>query len=231
MATPADIMVIAPHPDDAEFEAGGTIASFTKAGRKVIYVVCTNGEKGTSNRSLRPEDLAAIREKEQQAASEILGVKETIFLRHSDQELEETREFRKQIVRLIRLYRPELMMTADPYRRYIYHRDHRITGQVCLDAVYPYARDHLAYPDLLAEGLEPHKVAKILFWGAEENNYYIDITGTFHNKMAALLCHESQVGIYPADELEALLKDRASQLAANENYDLAEAFYQVRIGH
>jgi len=231
MTATADVLVITPHPDDAEFEAGGTIAEMTNAGRQIVYVVCTNGDKGTSDRNLKPEDLAALREKEQQAAARILGVKETIFLRYPDQELEDTREFRKEIVRLIRLYKPELMMTADPYRRYIYHRDHRITGQVCLDAAYPYARDHLAFSDLLAEDLQPHKVKEILFWGAETNNHLSNITDSFYKKIEALQCHESQLGMYPAEHLEEWLKERARQLAAKENYELAEAFYRVIIGH
>ncbi|MDZ4246157.1 MAG: PIG-L family deacetylase, partial [Dehalococcoidia bacterium] len=144
MAENADIMVITPHPDDAEFGVAGTVAHWVREGKSVVYVVCTNGDKGTSDRSLKPEELARIRQKEQLAAAKLLGVKDVIFMGYPDQSLEDTPEFRKELVRLIRTYRPLIVVTADPYRRYLWHRDHRITGQAVLDAVFPHARDHLA---------------------------------------------------------------------------------------
>jgi len=94
---------------------------------------------------------------------------------------------------MLRTFRPDVVMTSDPYRRYIWHRDHRIIGQVVLDAVFPFARDRLAYPDLLAEGLIPHKVRELYFWGTEDINFRSDITATFDLKIAALRCHASQV--------------------------------------
>jgi len=157
----ADILVVSPHPDDSEFGAAGSVARWTREGKAVVYVICTSGDKGTSDFNVDPKKLARTREKEQRCAAKVLGVREVIFLRHEDQSLEDTPEFRKEIVRMIRLYRPDIVVSADPYRRYIWHRDHRITGQVVLDAVFPYARDHLAYPDLLAEGLLPHKVKEV----------------------------------------------------------------------
>jgi len=179
MAQPADIMVITPHPDDAEFGVAGTVVHWVRQGKSVVYVVCTNGDKGTVLPDIKPDELAGIREQEQLKVAELLGVREVIFLRHPDQSLEDTPEFRKELVRLIRIYRPETVVTADPYRRYIWHRDHRITGQVTLDAIFPGARDHLAYPDLLEEGLQPHKVREVLLWGTENPNYRLDITDTF----------------------------------------------------
>ncbi len=139
----AQVMVVTPHPDDAEFGVAGTVVRWVREGKDVVYVVCTNGDKGTKDINVKPEDLAKIREQEQLAAAKLLGVREVIFLRHPDQTLEDTPEFRKEIVRLIRMYRPETVVTADPYRRYLWNRDHIITGQVVLDANYPYARDHL----------------------------------------------------------------------------------------
>ena len=152
-----------------------------------------------------------------------------VFLGNPDQGLEETPEFRKQIVRMIRLYRPETVVTADPYRRYIWHRDHRIAGQVTIDAVFPYARDHLAYPDLLEENLQPHKVKEMLFWASEDINYLSDITATFDLKLAALRCHESQVKSMKVSDLEKWLRQRCSDLAEGENFDLAEAFHREEI--
>jgi LmbE family N-acetylglucosaminyl deacetylase len=222
-------MVIAPHPDDAEFGVAGTVARWTGEGKAVIYVVCTSGEKGTSDRTVKPEQLAHLREQEQQAAAKVLGVREVVFLRRQDQSLEDTPAFRKEVVRQIRTFRPNLVVTADPYRRYIWHRDHRITGQVVLDAVYPYARDHLAYPDLLEEGLEPHKVREVLFWAADEPNYRTDITDTFDTKLTALRCHESQVKEFSFPDLEQWLRDRHRAMAEGEAFELAEAFHRVEI--
>ena len=114
MTQPAEIMVVTPHADDAEFGVAGTVGHWTKEGRNVIYVVCTNGDKGTSNRNMNPEDLVKIREKEQKAAARLLGVRQVIFLGYPDQSLEDTPDFRKELVRLIRTYQPETVVTADP---------------------------------------------------------------------------------------------------------------------
>jgi LmbE family N-acetylglucosaminyl deacetylase len=229
MTKPAHVMVITPHPDDAEFGVAGTVSRWTAEGKDVIYVVCTNGDKGAVDPDVRPEQLARIREEEQLAAAKLLGVREVIFLRHPDQSLEDTPEFRKELVRLIRMYKPETVVTADPYRRYIWHRDHRITGQVALDAIFPYARDLLSFPDLLEEGLEPHKVKEVLLWAAQEPNYHTNITDTFDTKIAALLCHKSQISGNPATTWEERLRERHKMLAEKEDYELAEAFYRVEI--
>ena len=209
------------------------MAGWTRDGKQVVFVVCTAGDKGTSDRDMAPERLAGIRDKEQREAAGVLGVREVVFLGHPDQGLEDTPEFRKQIVRLIRVYRPGTIVTSDPYRRYISHRDHRITGQVVLDAVYPYARDHMAYPDLLAEGLEPHKVRELLFWDSEDVNFRSDITGTFDRKAAALRCHESQMGeiarTLGTPDLESWLRPLCASLAEGEDFELAEAFHRVEV--
>jgi LmbE family N-acetylglucosaminyl deacetylase len=155
-------------------------------------------------------------------------VREVVFLRHPDQGLEDSPEFRKQLVRLIRTYRPQTVVTADPYRRYFWHRDHRITGQVTLDAVFPYARDYWAYPDLTADGLEPHKVDEILFWASEDTNHCSDITETFDLKMAALRCHESQVGYIPVELLEGWLRHHCHEIATGQDYELAEGFHRAQ---
>mgnify|MGYP005850969255 CR=1 FL=1 len=217
---PADVMVVCPHADDAEFGAAGTVAR---------YVVITNGDKGTTDRSLPPETLVAMREKEQRAAAQVLGVDDVVFLGYPDQGLEDTPAFRKDIVRQIRIHRPEIVMTSDPYRRYLWHRDHRVAGQVVMDAVYPYARDHLAYPDLTAEGLDPHKVREVLFWAAEDINYRVDITETFALKLAALRCHESQVRELGIPDLESWLRRRCMAMAEGEAFELAEGFHRVEI--
>jgi len=224
-----DVMVIAAHPDDAEFGVAGTVAKWTRKGKQVVYVVCTSGDKGTSDRDLKPEKLAEIRKKEQLAAAECLGVVDVTFLGYPDQGLEDTPSFRKEIVRVIRQYRPYLVVTSDPYRRYIWHRDHRVIGQVTLDAVFPFARDHLAYPDMLEEGLEPHKVKEMMFWGSDAPNYRSDITDTFDLKVSALQCHRSQISHMDSSAFKDRLRKRYQGFAAGEKFALAEAFHRIEI--
>jgi len=230
MVKQAQVMVVTPHPDDAEFGVAGTVVRWVKEEKDVVYVVCTNGDKGTSDINVKPEDLAKIREQEQLAAAKLLGVREVIFLRHPDQSLEDTPEFRKEIVRLIRMYRPETVVTANPYRRYLWHRDHRITGQVVLDAVFPYARDHLSYPELLEENLQPHKVNEVLLWASSDDiNYRSDVTDTYEIKLKALGCHKSQIGDDFSPEMKEWLKERAQKMAEGEDFELAEAFHRVEV--
>ena len=229
MSREADALVITPHPDDAEIEAGGTVARWIREGRQVVFAVCTNGDKGTTDRSLAPGELARIREGEQRRAAGILGVREVVFLGLPDQGLEDSPAFRREIVRLIRTYRPRTVVAPDPYRRYLWHRDHRITGQVTLDAVFPFARDHLAYPDLLAQGLEPHKVREILLWAAEEVNHRCDITATFDRKVAAVRCHESQIKEFGIPDVEAWLRETGRERCAGEGPELCEAFHRVEL--
>jgi len=227
----ADMLVITPHPDDAEFGASGTVAKLTQQGQSVVYIVVTNGDKGTDDISVLPQNLAKIREKEQLAAAEILGVEEVIFLRHPDQTLEDTPEFRKEIVRHIRTLRPEVVITADPYRRYVWHRDHRIVGRVVLDAVFPYARDVWAYPDLIKEDIQPHKVREVWLWAPEDQdiNFRSDITETFNLKVKALSCHKSQIKEPFKSEMEKWLCRRAEDMAEGEKFKLAEGFHRVEI--
>jgi len=229
MKPSAEALVIAAHPDDAEFGAAGTVARWTREGKQVVYLVCTSGEKGTADRTMEPLRLAGIREGEQEAAARLLGVREVEFLRLPDQGLEDTPEFRKMIVRAIRTYRPVTVVTSDPYRRYIWHRDHRIIGQVTLDAVFPFARDHLAYPDLLDEGLEPHKVREMLLFGSEDVNFRSDITATLDMKVAALRCHESQIRELGKNDLKAWVREWSCSMAEGTECELAEAFHRIEI--
>jgi LmbE family N-acetylglucosaminyl deacetylase len=229
LTEPLYAMVVSPHPDDAEYGAAGTVARWTRESKNVVYVICTDGSKGTNDRDMKPETLAEIRETEQREAARVLGVDEVVFLKRPDQGLEDTPEFRKDLVRLIRRYRPEVVVTADPYRKYIWHRDHRITGQVVLDAVFPFARDHLAYPDLMDDGLEPHKVKEMLFWGADEVNYRSDISDTFELKITALRCHKSQIDQFDSNEWMDWLRRRNRTMAGGEPFELAEAFHRVEI--
>jgi LmbE family N-acetylglucosaminyl deacetylase len=220
-------MVVIPHPDDAESRMAGTVARWAREGKDVIYIVCTNGDKGTSDPDMKPEELARVREQEQLAAAELLGVREVVFLRYPDQSLEDTPEFRKEIVRLIRTYKPDTVVTVDPYRRYLDHRDHRITARVTLDAIFPYAGDIHSYPDLLEQGLQPHRVKEVLFCGTGDPNYYINITDTIDVKIAALRCHKSQVGDRP--EIDEWMRRWAKMSAEGQDYKLGEAFHREEV--
>lgn len=222
----ADVLVIMPHPDDAEFGCAGTVARWVKDGKSVVYVLLTNGDKGTADRQITPQQLSSIRQTEQRNAAQVLGVRGVVFLEYPDQGLEDSFELRRDIVRQIRLFCPDVVITLDPYRRYVWHRDHRIAGQVVLDAVFPYARDHLAYPDMLIEGLEPHKVKEMYFTASEDANCRIDITDTFDIKIQALACHKSQIG-KRLPELRDGLKQRAQDAAAGQTFLLAESFYYI----
>ena len=225
---PAHVLVITPHPDDAEFGVAGTVARWTREGKDVVYVVCTNGDKGSDDPQVESVTLAKMRQREQLDAARVLGVREVKFLGHPDQELEDTPAFRKELVRLIRTYRPEIVITSDPYRRYVWHRDHRIAGQVALDAIFPYSRDRLACTDLQKEGLGPHKVKEVWLWAPEEGdiNYRSNISDTFEIKIQALLCHQSQVGKYSPEDLREFLRQRHQQFAQGQEYELAEAFHR-----
>ena len=221
-------LMILPHPDDADLGIGGTVAVWTGEGKKVVYIVCTSGEKGTDNPNMKSLDLARMREKEQVTAAEKLGVKDIVFLHYQDQMMEDTPAFRKQLVTIIRTYRPSIVATNDPYYPVIWHRDHRITGQVVMDAIYPYSRKRLAYPDLIHNGLEPHIVKEILFWNTNQPDYYLDITDTYDLKIAALKCHNSQFGYPDRDWLE-LLRKRHREIAFERDSRLYEAFRRIQI--
>lgn len=226
--TQQTVLVVTPHPDDAEGGAGGTIAKWTSEGKKVVLVVCTNGDKGTSDRTIEPAELAKTREKEQLDAAKVLNIAEVVFLRFPDQNLEDCVEFRKALVKQIRKHRPDLVLTIDPNRPYIRHRDHYMTGRVTLDAVFPYARDHLAFPDLLDEGLEPFNVQEVWLFRSEAPDVYIDITDTFDAKMDSLYCHVSQMS-RPKDVASARSRERAAETGQAIGGGLAESFKRIRL--
>ncbi len=230
---PQTIMVVSPHPDDAEIGCGGTISRWIREGSEVVYVLCTSGDKGSADLEMTSERLAAIREREQLEAAKVLGVKDVLFLRYPDGGLEDTSEFRGQLVHAIRVYRPDAVFTTDPFRRSFYlHRDHRVCGQVTLDAVFPYARDHLHYPDhYRKEGLLPHKVGELYFWGTEEPDTFIDISDTISLKIEALKKHASQVygsGGNRDRDVEEFVKGNASRVGQRAQMPYAEGFRRIQ---
>ena len=224
--TPQRVLVVAPHPDDAEFWCGGTVAKWTGDGALVRYVVCTDGGNGAAAPGVSSQELAAVRQVEQAEAAKILGVQELVSLEHLDGGLEDTSEFRKELVRQVRQLRPDVVLCPEPYRKNLaWHRDHRIAGQVTLDAVFPYARDHLHFEELWRdEGLEPHKTGNVLFWGAEAADTVIDIAGTIDTKMRAVRVHRSQLNGRTEAELEEFVNTNAREAAGDSGHRFAEAF-------
>jgi LmbE family N-acetylglucosaminyl deacetylase len=222
------VMVVAAHPDDPEFLAGGTVARLAKEGRELTYVIITNGNKGSSDRSVTSEQLTAIRQEEQRRAARVLGVGNVEFLGYEDAELEDTRTLRSDVTRQIRRWRPDLIITLNPHRTYNnfpgWHRDHRITGRVVLDCVYPLARDHRSFPAMLSE-YEPHNVREVYLIQWEQPRLVIDITDTMHLKLEAIRCHASQVGDFEA--VEARMRHRAATIGQDKGYSYAEGFDHI----
>ena len=199
-------------------------------GRKIVLVVCTNGDKGSSDPEMTSPKLAAIREAEQREAAEVLGVSEVVFLRHSDQNLEDTHELREQISREIRRHMPHTVLTMDPNRPYIRHQDHYVCGRVTLNCVFPYARDRMAFPKLIEEGLEPHKVREVYLWSSLEPDTFLDVTDTFDAKLDALSRHRSQVGQgWEQGVREVRARTRYAEVGKRIGVTYAEAFKRIEI--
>lgn len=223
---PLTAMVIVAHPDDAEFLCGGTVAKWCAQGWTVYYVLATSGDKGTHDPTLTPQELAAIREQEQREACRVLGVKEVIFLGYPDGFLKPDAEFRGQLVRLLRRYRPDVVLTWDGFRQGFNHSDHRAVGIAVRDAVYPAVRDHLYYPEHKAAGLEAHQVNELLLAGSDDPDYVVDISAHLKTKLDAVLCHRSQLGGRSAEEIRRTWEER---MRASRNGRQVESFKRVQI--
>ena len=228
---PERAMLVIPHPDDGESGCGGTVAKWVKGGTEVLYVVCTNGDRGTSDLEMTRDRLAEIREAEQREAIDVLGVQQMTWLAYGDGELEDSQEFRGRLVHEIRRFKPDVVLAMDPVHTQSHsHRDHRVSGQVALDACFPYARDALHYENHIhEEGLDTHKVGEILLWGSENPDIAIDITDTIHTKLDALGKHASQLSM-ARDDMEEFVKrwaKRAAERAEGTGYEYAETFRKI----
>ena len=225
---PASAMVVVAHPDDAEFMAAGTVAKWTRAGATLTYVVVTKGDKGSDDPGVTPSQLAQVRQAEQRAAGAILGVQHFQFMGYDDGYLEPTLALRRDITRLVRIHRPEVVICFDPTNRifsdtYVNHPDHRASGDATMDAVFPSARDRLTFPELLADGLEPHKVAQLWLGAPREANHWVDIGDTLDLKRKALLAHPSQLGPEVAD----FVTEMARGAAAGQDFEFGESFRRI----
>jgi LmbE family N-acetylglucosaminyl deacetylase len=209
---PLRVLVVLAHPDDPDFFCGGTAAKWCAQGHEVIYCLLTRGDKGSDDVDVNAAEMAEQRVAEQRAAAEVTGVREVIFLDYPDGYLMPDLLMRRDITRIIRRTRPEIVITCDPTNffpsdDYINHADHRAAGEVALDAVFPAARSGMYFPELYQEeGLEPHRVSQVYLAGTRYPNTTIDVTDYFDIKLSALKEHRSQVK--DLDELADRLRKR-----------------------
>jgi LmbE family N-acetylglucosaminyl deacetylase len=248
MKTPDyEAMVIGAHPDDDDIGVGGTSALWAKQGKKIVWVVMTDGAEGSEVPSLIDTDLMLAREREQRLACEVLGVQAVEFLRFSDGHLTNSGEARKAIVRLIRQYRPRVVFTHDPTQQmyapdpdekpeetaYLNHPDHRATGNIVLDAIFPAVGNPRAYRELLAEGLPPYQVHELYLFFSGQDNTYIDISETIELKAKGLQCHVTQFG--PEANLLDMMKEwfarTAKEAKEKKGLDMqyAESFRRIKL--
>ncbi|HEU0027158.1 MAG TPA: PIG-L deacetylase family protein [Ktedonobacterales bacterium] len=217
------VMAIFAHPDDVEFICSGTIARFVASGYRVQYVLATSGDKGSDDPTATPESLIATREDEQLAAANMLGVAEVTFLRHRDGEVEVSIPFRRELAKVIRKGRPDVVLTFDPWQRYQIHPDHRAVGQTALDAVAA-ARDHMYYPDQLTDGLTEHRVHNVYFFATDQPNYYVDITAYMETKLAAVRAHASQI---KGEATLEWIRSRSRAAGQEIGVEYAESFHYL----
>jgi len=223
-------MVVVAHADDAEYGCSGTVARLCDEGWEMVYVMCTDGSKGTSDREISGKELSQIRRGEQQNAGKVLGLKEVVFLDYEDSLLQPTLELRRDIAREIRRHKPDVVITMHPLRSLdgggwgIGHPDHMAAGEATLSAVFPTARDHLTFPELLEAGLEPHKVAEVWIMGHPEPDHWMDVTDHMDTSVKALMRHESQVNGHTEAELTKRMREWRRQRAVGKGMQYAEAF-------
>nr|HET6902817.1 PIG-L deacetylase family protein [Ktedonobacteraceae bacterium] len=243
-----EAMVVGAHPDDDDFAAAATSALWAKQGKKVVWVIMTDGAEGSEVPALVDTELMVEREQEQRMACEVYGVQAVEFLRFSDGHLTNSEEARKALVRLIRKYRPRVVVTHDPSQHifapdpnekpedtaYLNHPDHRATGNIVLDAIFPAVGNPRAYRELLAEGYLPFRVHELYLFHSELDNTYVDVTETIDLKAKGLQCHASQFGT-DTSKMQERVRHWAEETAkeAKEKKGLemqfAEAFRRIKL--
>jgi LmbE family N-acetylglucosaminyl deacetylase len=228
-ATPS-VLAIAAHPDDIESWCAGTLALAGGHGATVRLVLVTSGEHGTDDPTLTPAQVAAQREAEAQAAAGLLGISEVVFLHYPDGAVENTDALRGELVAWIRRWKPEVLFTHDPeqpFPPYLAHRDHRSVGRAALDAMYPLARDPLAFAEQRQQGLFPHVVREVWLFASQAAAVCVDITASFERKIAARLAHVSQTP--DPEALPVAWRERARQIGSPAGVALGEAFTVVTV--
>jgi len=228
---PQRAMLIFAHPDDIEFGSAGTAALWAAAGCEVTYVVITDGSIGSREPGMTREKLAEIRRAEQQAAADIAGAARCIFLGYPDGQLEPSLALRRDLTRLIRQYRPNVVICGDPTSFFpnnsrINHPDHRAAATAAIDAVFPSSDSPLLFPELLAERHEPHKVNYVYISNSADGTLFVDISDSIDTKIAALRQHKSQLGDW---EPEERLKAWAQQVGSKVGFAYAEGFKKITL--
>jgi LmbE family N-acetylglucosaminyl deacetylase len=228
---PESAMAIYAHPDDIEFSCAGTMARWSKAGTRVCYVLCTSGDVGIDTPGMTRERATEIREAESRAAAQIAGTQDVVFLREPDGLLAATLDLRKRLVREIRRFRPEVVITGDPTSLwagsdYINHPDHRAAAQAAVDAVFPASGQPNLFEELAEEGLTAHKVRKLYVNVWADADVYINIEETIDAKVNALRAHKSQMKEW---DPEKQIKEWAAERAKGKEMAYAEAFKVVTL--
>lgn len=223
---PKTLMAIMAHPDDIDFGSSGSIARWVSEGWTVYYVLTTSGDKGTHEPGIAGQELAAIREEEQRQAARVLGVKDVFFLGYPDGFVEPTAELRERLVRLFRIYKPDVVLTWDGFRPSFNHFDHRNTGIAVRDALFPAVRDRLYFPQHAEDGLGEWRANEILLVGSPDPNYFVDISGFIEKKADAILAHASQVQSHDRDALIKQMRERGKQPGGR---GLVESFKRVHM--
>lgn len=237
---PRRVLLIQAHPDDAEFMCAGTVAKWVQEGAEVHYCSITSGDKGTSDPNITAAEIASIRECEQRNACKALGVKSVTFLGYQDATLVPDLALRRELTRVIRRVKPDVLMCQDPTmrfsgQRYINHPDHIAAGEAALAAVFPSARDHKTFPELLDEGLEAHITPEVYIFGANDADMWVDISTSIDTKIAALKEHKSQVGDRDAELTEMIYEwgretARLHPHKPDDFGEFAESFKYMKLG-
>jgi Uncharacterized proteins, LmbE homologs len=244
-----EAMVIGAHPDDNDFGTAATSALWASQGKKIVWVIMTDGTEGSEIPDQPDEELMLLREQEQRAAAEVYGITAVEFLRNRDGHLVNSEDTRRQVVRLIRKYRPRVVFTHDPTQHifgpdpddnptatgYLNHPDHRAAGSIVVDAIFPFAGNPRSFRELLVEGLQPYRVHEVYFFATAQANTYVDVSQTIDIKARGLMQHASQFNPGDREQLSTWMRDRGAIVAkeAREKKGLsmqyAEAFRRVKI--
>ncbi len=233
-AAPRSALAVYAHPDDPEISAGGTLARWAAEGTEVWLLVTTRGDKGSSDPDVDPEALAGQRLAETAASASVLGLTGHRHLPHGDGDLEDDRQLREEICRVVRELRPEVVLCPDPTAvffgdGYFNHRDHRVTGWATLDAIAPAAGLPHYFADQLADGLSVHQVSSVLLSGTLEPNFWVDISDQIERKIDALFCHTSQLAD-TGEPFRQFLRQRAEQDGRQAGVRYAEGFRRLAFG-
>jgi LmbE family N-acetylglucosaminyl deacetylase len=237
LPTPERVLTVGAHPDDAEFGAGGTLAKWAAEGCEISMLIVTDGSKGTWDEHQDPAHLIAARRSEQRAAAEALGARgDIVFGDFVDGELENNRELQRLIALWVRRVKPDVVMTFDPWKKYMLHPDHRAIGWGVIDGIVA-ARDHLFFPDQLVDGLTKHRPQAILLFAPEDADHHEDISTSFETKIDALMCHSSQARTTMGDandspearaEFTARIRGWSVRMGEAAGLELAESFKLLR---